>query len=130
MTFTIHIDRAEFVRAITPGASRFIRDVALDVRAEIGRLFGLPKTGRIYRRPKPVGGLYRASAPGEPPAIRTGRLFRSRSERQTEPTTWEMLIDTPYAAILEGLERSRMAPRPFVVPAIRNVRERLNRVKI
>jgi len=67
--------------------------------------------GRTYR--KPAGGSYSASAPGSPPAIRTGTLMRS----------WRPIVfgqynpglegGTPYAGFLE-YGTSKMAARPFV----------------
>jgi len=67
-----------------------------------------------------VGAAYRASAPGEAPAARTGRLRQSFHIIVTPGDgVWTVRIFTNviYADDLEyGTER--MAPRPFLEPAI------------
>ena len=73
-----------------------------------------PKTGRIYRRG--VTARHQASAPGQAPAIDYGILVNSwyvqrRSGRRTFGFTAE------YSAHLE-FGTTRMAPRPYFLPAI------------
>lgn len=69
--------------------------------------------GKTYR--KPAGGTYQASAPGSPPAQRTGTLMRS----------WRPIVygeynpglegGTPYAGYLEyGTPGGMIAPRPYI----------------
>jgi len=67
------------------------------------------RTGRVYRTPR--GGRYTASAPGEPPAPRTGTLRRS----------WRPVVsgnnpaiesNVQYAGYLE-YGTSKMARRPY-----------------
>lgn len=61
--------------------------------------------------------IHRASAPGEAPAIDTGRLVNAIQTKQIGPLTW--MVHTGrlrYAAILEYGSR-RMAARPFLRPA-------------
>ena len=67
------------------------------------------------------------SAPGEPPAVDTGRLRASithRVEMETDEVVGYVGTNVDYAGILngelKGLEfgTERMAPRPFLVPAI------------
>jgi hypothetical protein len=87
--------------------------------------FNAPKHGRQYRRPG--GTRYTASAPGEPPAIRTGTLERSISEpiihESSTSVVGEIEIDAPYADDLE-YGRTRVAARPFVEPAIEELLRR------
>jgi len=100
------------------------------------------RSGRVYKKPgtygksatkitrelrgeyghKLRGGqLYRASAPGEPPARRTGNLrlhwngkvIKERTSGGGLNITAELESQEPYAGILEHGSR-RMAPRPFV----------------
>lgn len=100
------------------------------------------RSGRVYKKPgtygkraskttmnlmddyghKLRGGqLYRASAPGEPPARRTGNLrlhwngkvIKERTSGGGLNITAELVSQEPYAGILEHGSR-RMAPRPFV----------------
>jgi hypothetical protein len=120
MKAKVIIDGQAFRGVVVDHARRIIPDIINDLKRLIIQSFGGPKSGRFYRRPKIAGGgLYRASARGEAPAIRSGQLFRSLRERFPSPTEGELLIDTPYAAILEG-----KLGRPYVAPAIQSVRER------
>ncbi|MCI0391672.1 MAG: hypothetical protein MOB07_23250 [Acidobacteria bacterium] len=130
MKFTVQLNMAAFKKALEPGVARTLKDFTFAFRAKIAELYGGVKTGRFYRRPSPLTGTYRASAPGEPPAIASGRMFRALSERFPSPFKAEIKIDTPYAAILEGLDPSdRVAPRPFVRPALKSVSERFGSVR-
>ncbi len=82
-----------------------------------------PKTGRIYRISKTVE--HRASAPGEAPANRTGRLVASivyQVDRQQLHV--DITAGTEYARHLEFGTR-KMAARPFLIPAIRNNLDRI-----
>lgn len=92
-------------------AANELRNSALDV------LRGA-RNGRVY--PKPFAqGTYRASSPGEAPALRTGRLRESwqpssSSRRQGRGMTANPAIttDLKYAPILDNGSPS-MAPRPY-----------------
>lgn len=128
MKFEVRTDSQAFRQAVTPRASLFIQDAVFALRAQFAALFGGGKTGRLYPRPRPVGGVYRASAPGEPPAIRSGALFRSLRESFPEALTGELRIGAPYAAFLEE-GTPRMAPRPFIRPAVMAVRARFRSVR-
>ena len=123
------------VRAITvlieDRASKIIRRALPAIRLEMQRRFRLPKSGRFYSRGKSEGGgrvfrgggRYRASARGEAPAIRSGRLFNSI--RETYPTKTEgiLTIDTPYAAYLEPPAK---LDRPFALVSAETIVERFN----
>jgi hypothetical protein len=87
-----------------------------------------PRTGRIYKR----GAItHQASAPGEPPAIDTGRLVASGKTGANESAkiataSWA----TEYAAPLE-FGTSKMAERPFAAPALAIEKPKiLNRVTV
>ncbi len=100
-------------------AARGTRGLNAMRNAELEVLRG-ERSGKVYR--KPGGGTYRASAPGEPPAVRTGNLRRNwngtveisgNGTKHTKVTlTWES--QTKYASYLE--EGRGMSPRPFVKP--------------
>lgn len=77
-----------------------------------------PKTGRIYRLSG--GQRHQASAPGEPPATRTGRLARSVDYRVHGWHTMTVGQEAPYASFLE-LGTRRIAPRPNLIRAINNL---------
>lgn len=111
----------------TGRVSRIIRAYLRDVKAEIERLMRLPKTGRTYR--KPGGGFYRASAPGQAPAIRTGTLLRSVREVFPSWSTGQLSATVDYAEYLEQGTR-RMRKRPFFRPALREVNRRFSDVRI
>lgn len=78
------------------------------------------RSGRVYRKPHSKAS-YTASAPGEPPARRTGNLrlhwngkvIKERTSSGGLNITAQLESQEPYAGILEHGSR-RMAPRPFV----------------
>ena len=122
----------EMVKAVTK-ASIFTQGVAKQLIGRAGK-------GRLYRR----GNIkHRASKPGDPPARDTGilansvshkvsikRLFvrgqvgsdidsiRSRTDKTTDPE---------YGLFLE-LGTSRIAPRPWLRPALIKAKPRINRI--
>jgi hypothetical protein len=75
-------------------------------------------------------GYYRASAPGEPPARRFGKLIqsiqmRTRMNRQSA-TAW-VGSDEKYAVWLEKGTK-RMAPRPWLIVAFNNMLDKLRTI--
>ena len=74
---------------------------------------GEAKSGRIYHRP---GGSHRASAPGESPAIDSGRLAESLTVFRRSTFQWYVGSDVEYAPWLEYGTYS-IAPRPYLRPA-------------
>lgn len=78
-----------------------------------------PATGRIYRYGKVE---HRASAPGEPPAVDTGNLINSGYATQKRLGLWEVGFTAEYAAPLE-YGTARIAPRPFLRPALEAYRQ-------
>lgn len=99
--------------------SRGVRAVNVIRNAELEVLKG-QRTGRVYRKPFRKA-TYTASAPGEPPARRTGNLrmhwngqVKSEgSSRGGVAIVAELESQEPYAAHLDN-GTTRMAPRPFV----------------
>jgi len=105
------------------------------------------KHGHIYSLGK--GRYHQASAPGEPPAIDMGNLRGSGwAAAAAEPHQWLVGYNAKYAPILEGIEsemdaggildmaeimgvwaaprkgrKGRMAPRPFLRPALAAARD-------
>ena len=95
------------VQSKTIRAANHLRNAALNVlRGQRG--------GRVYR--KSGSTTYTASAPGEPPAVRTGTLRMSwgiKAEGSGDGTyVAEIYTNVPYARYLEE-GTSKMAPRPF-----------------
>ena len=60
------------------------------------------------------------AAPGEAPAIDTGNLLNSGYHKMTGPTEGEVGFGAEYAVYLE-MGSVRMAPRPFLGPAVERV---------
>jgi len=121
----------EVRRGVIGDLKQIIEKDLTDLRETIFEEFEAPKTGRQYRRPG--GGTYRASAPGEPPAIRTRYLRDSVTEPRVQEVSpgvvGQIEITAPYA---EGLEEGtkRVAPRPFVIPAIDALLKGLGRIGV
>lgn len=95
------------------------------VRGAAMRSMQEPKTGRQYRVPG-TGRMYTASAPGEAPAVRLGRLIGSvKVEVVTTPTATEGRVGTTleYGEILE-----RRRNRPFLNPAFIQNRDRIRQI--
>lgn len=71
------------------------------------------RSGKTYK--KPGGGTYTASAPGEPPAVRTGRL---RDSWRPIPNGLNPAIEENIPVYPEYMEHGTpggmIAPRPFV----------------
>lgn len=99
--------------------SRGTRAVNALRNAELRVLRG-QRSGRVYKKPFSRA-TYRASAPGEPPARRTGNLRlhwngqvkEGRSTGRGVSIIAELESQEPYAGMLEH-GTSKMAPRPFV----------------
>lgn len=77
------------------------------------------RSGKVYRKPATRAATYRASAPGEPPALRSGDLRRSwRPLPFSEMTGSDKVFrpgihtDVKYAPLLQG-GTNKMSPRPF-----------------
>jgi HK97 gp10 family phage protein len=64
------------------------------------------------------------SAPGEPPNEDTGTLRRNIISTQPAPLRARVSSNAPYSAFLEYCT-SKMAARPFMVPAARKVRQQV-----
>lgn len=113
--------------------SRGTRAVNAIRNAELEVLKG-QRSGKIYRK-YPYKSTYRASAPGEAPARRSGNLrMHWNGNVKSESTSdggitviAELESQEPYAAVLENGSRS-MAPRPFVQPIIEKVTPEVKRI--
>lgn len=80
------------------------------------------RSGRIYQKSPGSDKTYTASAPGEPPALRSGDLRRSWKPLPTGEMTGSGKVYTPgihtdvkYAPLLQD-GTSKMAARPFEEP--------------
>lgn len=103
-----------------------------------------PKTGRIYElgetqvsfktakgqavaftaRKGQASKLHQASAPGEAPATDTGMLANSAYTKKMGESDYETGFTAEYAAHLEfGAPNAKIAPRPYLRPAVEAVRQ-------
>ena len=92
----------------------------------------LPEAGlqRFIGQNRNLGdmGIHRASAPGDPPTVRTGRLRRgiqmARPARKRAATRvgWMIGVNVKYAPYLEFGTR-KIQPRPFVKPVMAKMKE-------
>lgn len=98
--------------------SRAVRGSRALKNAELHILRG-QRSGRVYRKPNTKRAKYTASAPGEPPAARSGALYRSfRPVSNTQgsgPLSVKISIESNlhYAGYLEDGTK-KMAARPYV----------------
>lgn len=106
-------------------ASNELRNAAMRVLRgqRSGRRYRVPYTRGNYmknrKRQRRHARWYIASAPGEPPAMRTGTFRNSWWPRpRQEGDTVYAGIFTPYGKLAEWLEHgtSKMKPRPYVDP--------------
>lgn len=113
-------------------ASRSMRAVNAIRNAELEVLSG-KRSGRVYRKPH-TKSHYTASAPGEPPARRTGNLRLNWNGTVESSSTGSGLRVT---AVLESQERystylengtRRMAPRPFKQPISEKAMPEIERI--
>lgn len=108
-----------------------VRVHSLRITADIRKSFKQPKSGRTYYY---RGRRIIASAPGESPAIRSGRLYKnvnpifasSGMQARIDPKAQGVF----YAAWLEE-GTARMAKRPYIKPAFARRRQAfLNEVRM
>lgn len=113
-------------------ASRGMLAVNAIRNAELEVLRG-KRSGRVYRKPH-TKSHYTASAPGEPPARRTGNLRLNWNGTVESSSTGSGLRVT---AVLESQERystylengtRRMAPRPFKQPISEKAMPEIERI--
>lgn len=95
------------------------------IARRVGVELGEARIQRLIGANRNLGdmGIHRASAPGDPPTVRTGRLRRGiqmarPARRRTETRVgWRVGINVKYAPYLE-FGTSTIKPRPFVAPAL------------
>lgn len=97
-------------------AEREVGLKALALQAEIQLNLSKAGTGRQY-------GRHRASAPGEAPAVDTGRLRQSISAVKVGPGYWQVGTNLDFAPMLEFGNRFIRA-RPAFRPALDKLRVR------
>lgn len=93
---------------------------AQELRTEIVTQLSQPGRGREYQRGNVT---HRASAPGDSPAVDSGRLRASIGVQKRGEGHYRVGTNVEYAPLLEFGTR-KMAPRPFMRPAVEKVKSR------
>ena len=96
-------------------ASIVVRTAAYRVEQISKASMSGPKHGRLYVRGRKS---HRASAPGEPPAVDTGKLKNAIFTEMVTPLRARVTANTEYARILE-MHRNRK----FFTPALKQITE-------
>jgi hypothetical protein len=105
------------IKKLRPNTERSISDALHEIGADNVRhmralIKSKDKTGRVYII---NGRRHVASAPGEPPASRSGRLSRTAGYRVSGVAQMRFGDRAPYGAILEdGTRDGRIQPRPHI----------------
>lgn len=136
MKIDVNATNKKFAKAVneavksakTQAQSRAIR-ASNELRNSALRVLRGQRSGRVYKLPFSKK-TYRASAPGEPPAVRSGRLRISWSARAIGKSDGEIVAsiytDVKYAPILqEGTKDGRIKPRPFEQPIIDGAKDKV-----
>lgn len=117
-TVTWKIDTRQLdamARSMGMDSDQLVRSIAYNVEADI-KTSMKPGNYRVYKRTKD-GRVHRSSSPGSPPAPDTGALKASiETVRKGRGLYW-VQDGVEYGIYLE-LGTSRVAARPFMVPAI------------
>lgn len=100
------------------GIESALYEIGQEVVTETSKLIKTgAKTGRVYRI---KGRSHQASAPGEAPANRSGRLARSGDYKVRSWDQMEVGETVGHGKFLEDGTRRRIVPRPHVIKAINN----------
>jgi hypothetical protein len=117
MTREVVADIRAFPRTFQSGLNVALQDIGSDLVSEEQKLIRRRnKTGRLYYF---RGRLHRASAPGEVPAFRTGRLSKSTDYRRRNHLHLVFGQQAEYAVFLANGTR-KMAPRANLKQAMDN----------
>jgi HK97 gp10 family phage protein len=118
--------RTSFQTAVRLSGTRGLVEAALILERKIKQKLSQPGTGRIYPRGKKV---HQASAPGEPPAVDTGRLRSSIGHDETqilgETISVRVGTNVDYATPLE-YGSYKVKPRPFMRPALEEAKPEMS----
>lgn len=134
----------EFTREIEQDLSRLMFRGGEMILNEAKRSMARPKHGkkRAHKRLKSgrISGKQwsrwqqtRRSAPGESPAVQTGRLASSLTHGAKEggieklsATRWRIGTNVPYAEYLfKGTPGGKIKPRPTLIPAMEKMKSRI-----
>jgi HK97 gp10 family phage protein len=115
LSIIVTVDNSgEIARRLDYMASTVVTKTVFDLEAHAKNLVSQPGRGRIY-------GSHQASAPGDPPATDLGDLVGSIRGEMTDDHHGFVEVTSDHATPLE-FGTVNMAPRPFMTPAIEQVR--------
>lgn len=130
-SFVKFINKTNQVAAkIDAGLARNLQNATIFLANEVKKTLSGQRSGKTYRVPGTKRKWYTASAPGEPPAVRTGRLRSSIKHKLIRrPFAHEGVVgtDVEYSTHLE-YGTHKMAARPFLVPTFEKNRENVKRM--
>lgn len=106
------LNEDQLVKALADLLDRRSKEILAKIRASMRA----GKSGRMYY--KPGGGMYQASAPGEPPAVRTGKLLNSlRRRKSNRGLRIKITAEVRHGKWMEE-GTGKVAPRPFMKPVM------------
>lgn len=134
MSFNLHINRKNnnalanvsrnAKKEFGKGLAKMAISISNDAKSSIARG---AKTGKIYKRKNIT---HQASAPGQAPATDTGNLISNINVDTSEQTNfiYYVISRAPYSKVLE-YGGSKMAPRPFLHPAVVRNKDKIKDIK-
>ena len=115
-----------YEQAIVDEARNIVQRTAVSIHGDaVKSIQRGRKSGRIYLKTQ-AGIPHQASAPGEAPATDTGALVSSLQLKGAGTSTMYVYTNLKYAPFLE-FGTSRLAPRPFMRPALQSNRPKFER---
>jgi hypothetical protein len=115
IVFKEHFDEA--VKKIVDTSKDRVHEAVNEVRNTTLETLTGERTGRMYTIPG-TNKEYQASAPGEPPAIQLGDLFKSVKggvDKENDKVIGYVGTDLDHGRVLEfGRRDGHMAPRPWL----------------
>lgn len=114
-------------KELNRGMDRNVEAAATHLQGELKRTLRGQRSGTRYPVAPGSSTTYRASAPGEPPAVATGKLLNSVAVARGGSKRW--LVGTPlkYGKHLE-MGTVHMRPRPWFRKTAREQREATRRI--
>lgn len=117
-----HIDTQALAKLGATAEIKIIKAAALILVADVKKMLSVPgtsgfRTGEIYMKGKHKNITHQASAPGEPPAVDTGRLRNSIVNQKTHGGRVALIgaaATVEYAEYLEEGRPPKLKARPFL----------------
>lgn len=134
MVIDLKAEVGNLMSKVTDGAKSRGYRAANELRNAALQVLRGQRSGRVYKKPHSRTTTYTASAPGEPPAVRSGQLRVSwrpiaESEKEAGAITVKPAIrtDKKYAPILQDGSK-KMAARPFEEPIIEKAKPKVKEI--